>query len=153
MILDTIDHANQYAGLNIRLDTALNAMKVYTPDNYPGGRIALDGEKLFLLLNSYETHPAENALCEAHRQYLDVMYMVEGEEIIYVKPTERLLTVTKPYSAEIDALLGETDMDATPVRLAAGSFIVLFPQDAHTPACYTDGPHLVKKIIGKVALD
>ena len=43
MILDTIDHANQYAGLNIRLDTALNAMKVYTPDNYPGGRIALDG--------------------------------------------------------------------------------------------------------------
>ena len=57
MILDTIDHANQYAGLNIRLDTALNAMKVYTPDNYPGGRIALDGEKLFLLLNSYETHP------------------------------------------------------------------------------------------------
>ena len=117
MILDTIDHANQYAGLNIRLDTALNAMKVYTPDNYPGGRIELDGEKLFLLLNSYETHPAENALCEAHRQYLDVMYMVEGEEIIYVKPTERLLTVTKPYSAEIDALLGETDMDAT--QLAA----------------------------------
>ena len=52
MILDTIDHANQYAGLNIRLDTALNAMKVYTPDNYPGGRIELDGEKLFLLLNS-----------------------------------------------------------------------------------------------------
>ena len=62
MILDTIDHANQYAGLNIRLDTALNAMKVYTPDNYPGGRIELDGEKLFLLLNSYETHPA---LCQA----------------------------------------------------------------------------------------
>ena len=153
MILDTIDHANHYAGLNIRLDTALNAMKVYTPDNYPGGRIELDGEKLFLLLNSYETHPAENALCEAHRQYLDVMYMVEGEETIYVKPTERLLTVTKPYSAEIDALLGETDVDATPVRLTAGSFIVLFPQDAHTPACHTDGPHWVKKVIGKIALE
>ena len=76
MILDTIDHASQYAGLNIRLDTALNAMKVYTPDNYPGGRIELDGEKLFLLLNSYETHSAENALREAHRQYLDVMYML-----------------------------------------------------------------------------
>ena len=81
------------------------------------------------------------------------MYMVEGEETIYVKPTERLMTVTKPYSAEIDALLGETDVDATPVRLTAGSFIVLFPQDAHTPACHTDGLHRVKKIIGKVALD
>lgn len=152
MILDTIDHAAQYAGLNARLDAALNAMKTYTPDNYPGGRVELEGDALFLLLNSYETHPAENALCEAHRQYLDVMYMVEGEEIVYVKPTEQLLTVTKPYSAEIDALLGETDADATPVRLTAGSFLVLFPQDAHTPACDTDGTHSVKKIIGKVKI-
>lgn len=153
MILDTINHAGQYTGLNARLDTALNAMKAYTPDNYPGGKIELDGENLFLLLNSYETHAASGALCEAHRKYLDVMYMVEGEETIYVKPTEQLLSVTQPYSSNIDALLGQTDANATPVRLTAGSFLVLFPQDAHTPACDTESRHTVKKIIGKVALD
>lgn len=38
MILDTINHAGQYTGLNARLDTALNAMKAYTPDNYPAGK-------------------------------------------------------------------------------------------------------------------
>lgn len=81
------------------------------------------------------------------------MYMVEGEETIYVKPTEQLLSVTQPYSSNIDALLGQTDANATPVRLTAGSFLVLFPQDAHTPACDTESRHTVKKIIGKVALD
>ena len=50
----------------------------------------------------------------------------------------------------MEALLGDTDEDATAVRLEAGSFVVLFPQDAHSPACYADGKQTVKKIIGKV---
>lgn len=153
MILDTIDRASQYAGLNTRLDAALGAMKDYTLNNCSNGRIELEGDRLFLLFPNYETHSVRGAKCEAHRKYIDVMYILEGEETIYVKPTERVSKITQPYSTEIDALLGETDTDATPVRLMAGSFIVLFPQDAHTPACHTDGPHWVKKIIGKIALD
>jgi hypothetical protein len=50
------------------------------------------------------------------------------------------------------ALLADFDTDATPVRLEAGSFVVLFPQDAHSPACHVDGPVNVKKIIGKVRI-
>lgn len=152
MILDTMENAKQYQGLNSDVDRVLEAMQAYTPDNYPGGRVELDGDRLFMLLNSYETGSPEGALCEAHRQYLDVMYMVEGEETIYVKPTSQLKNVTKEYDPAIEALLGETDADATPVRLTAGSFIVLFPQDAHTPAMYADGPCQVKKIIGKVRI-
>ena len=50
----------------------------------------------------------------------------------------------------VDALLAELDADATPVRLTAGSFIVLMPQDAHAPACWIGEAKGVKKIIGKV---
>ncbi len=152
MILDTIANANVYAGLNARIDAALTAMRGYTPEHYPEGRLDLDGGNLFLLFNRYDTHSAQGALCEAHRKYIDVMYMVDGEETIYVKPTAQLSCITQAYSADADALLAQTDPDATPVRLAAGSFIVLFPQDAHTPACDTDHSHSVKKIIAKVAL-
>ncbi|MBQ2785605.1 MAG: YhcH/YjgK/YiaL family protein [Oscillospiraceae bacterium] len=152
MILDTMENAKQYAGLNPDLDRILEAMKAYTPDNYPGGRIELDGSRLFMLLKSYETHALGESLSEAHRNYLDVMYMVEGEETIYVKPTAQLKNVTKEYDPAIEALLAKTDEDVTPVLLKAGSFVVLFPQDAHTPACHANGPCMVKKIIGKVQI-
>ncbi len=152
MILDTIQNAKQYAGLNPDVDRVLEAMQAYTPDNYPGGRIELDGSRLFMLLNSYETHELGDNLSEAHRQYLDVMYMVEGEETIYVKPTAQLQCVTREYDPAIEALLAKTDADVTPVLLRAGSFVVLFPQDAHTPACHANGPCQVKKIIGKVQI-
>lgn len=152
MIYDEIVNAGQYRRIHPGIDRVLEEMQKYTSDNYPEGRISLEGDDLFLLFGSYETHSAEGALAEAHRQYIDVMYMVEGEEIIYVKPVSRMEKVTKPYDDSLDALLGEIDPDATPVRLEAGCFIVLLPQDAHAPACHAEGPVSVKKIIGKVRI-
>ena len=150
MILDQIKNASFYKDVMPAITTALEKAAAYTPENYPGGRVDVDGDNLFLLLNTYETHSPEGALFEAHQKYIDVMYMVEGEETIYVKPTAQLTNITKEYDPTGDALLADLDADATPVRLTAGSFIVLMPQDAHAPACWVDGAKNVKKIIGKV---
>lgn len=150
MILDQIKNASFYKDVLPAITVALEKMASYAPDHYPVGRVNIDGDDLFLLLNDYQTHAPEEALFEAHQKYIDVMYMVEGEEIIYVKPTETLSAVTQPYDPEKDVLLAKLDCDATPVRLTAGSFIVLFPQDAHAPACFETAPGNVKKIIAKV---
>ena len=152
MILDTISNAKHYKGIHQGIDRILEAVQVYTAENYPSDCIQLDGDNLYMIFGEYETNPREGALTEAHEQYIDVMYMVEGSETIYVKPVERLQNITKEYDPAIEALLAETDEDATAVRLEAGSFIVLFPQDAHAPACYADGKKHVKKIIGKVRI-
>ena len=101
----------------------------------------------------YDTMSLDNAAIEAHKKYIDVMVMIEGSETIYVKPTEDLSKITRLYDAEGDALLAELDTDASAIRLDAGSFIILFPQDAHAPSRYADGPCAVKKIIGKVLIE
>ena len=150
MILDQLKNAKQYEGIHAGVDKALEAMKQYTSDNYPLGKVEIDGDNVFLLLNCYETRAKEESKAEAHRKYIDVMYMVEGAETIYVKSVDSLKHITAEYTPEMEALLGDTDEDATAVRLEAGSFVVLFPQDAHSPACYADGKQTVKKIIGKV---
>lgn len=152
MIFDQMKNASCYKGILPAVTTALEKMAAYTPDNYPGGKVEIDGDNLFLLLNTYETRDPANAQFEAHEKYIDVMYMVEGEEIIYVKPTDCLQEITKPYDQAIDALLAKLDDDAIPVRLTAGTFVILFPQDAHAPACYDTVPQTVKKIIGKVKI-
>ena len=152
MILDKIENAAQYAGIHTGIDMALAAEAKYTAENYKTGKVELDGDKVFLNRNAYETHDPKSAIFEAHGQYIDVMYMVEGEETIYVKPTSDLKKVTKPFDPAIDALLADLDDDATPVHLTAGSFIVLFPQDAHAPGCWANGSANVKKIIGKVKI-
>ncbi|MBQ4120327.1 MAG: YhcH/YjgK/YiaL family protein [Clostridia bacterium] len=152
MIFDSLVNAKQYKGLNAKIDKLLEEAKKYTSDNYPEGVLELDGKDLYMIFANYETHDRKDAVVEAHKQYIDVMYMVEGEETIYVKQTQDIKNITKEYDAEIDALLGDLDDDAVPIRLKAGSFVVLFPQDAHSPACVVDAPLNVKKIIGKVRI-
>lgn len=152
MIFDSLKHAARYQGIVPGVDRVLNEVKRYTKENYAVGSVVLEDKELFYSLNDYETHAADQGKMEAHRKYIDVMYMVEGEESIYVKPVDRLEHVTKEYDGEIDALLAEIDEDASVVRLQAGDFVVLFPQDAHAPACYAGGPGRAKKIIGKVRI-
>lgn len=153
MVFDTIDHADNYVWTGPDVSCVLEKVKEYNPENYPGGKVEIDGERIYLLLNSYETRTRENALCEAHKAYLDVMYMVEGEEDVYVKPVSQLRQITQPYSSSIDALLAQTDEDASVVHLTAGSFLVLYPQDAHAPGCCVHEPMQVKKIVAKIRID
>lgn len=152
MILDKASNASLYKMVLPQIVTALEKASLYTPDNYPGGCVEVDGKNLFLILNSYETHSPESALMEAHKKYVDVMYMLEGEEIVYVKPTDNLSHITQAYDEINDALLASLDDDATPVRLKEGSFLVLFPDDAHAPGCYVNSSKRVKKIIAKIKL-
>ena len=153
MIYDSLKNAAQYKGLHAGIDQVLEAAKAYTADNYPEKtRVVLDGDNVFMNMAAYETHSTEKAVFEAHQQYVDVMVMIDGVETIYVKPTDRLSHVYQEYKPEVEALLADFDADATPLRLEAGTFVILFPQDAHSPACDADGTQNVKKIIGKVKL-
>lgn len=152
MIFDTLANAAQYKGLHTGIDQVLEAAMAYTSENFPSCRVILDGDNVFMNMAAYETHSTEKAVFEAHKQYADVMVMVEGTETIYVKNTDKLSHVYQEYDPKVEALLADFDKDAIPVRLEAGSFVVLLPQDAHSPGCHADGPVNVKKIIGKVRL-
>ena len=152
MILDKLENAARYAAINEGIVKAVEAAKQLRADTYQKGRVDVDGEHIYLNCAEYDTHERVGALTEAHRAYLDIMVMIDGCETVYVKRTDALQNVTKPYEASIDALLADTDADVTAVRLVKGDFLVLFPEDAHAPGCHADAPCHVKKVIGKVKI-
>ena len=80
MILDTLANAAQYKGIHAGIDMVLEAAKAYTPENYPSGRVVLDGDNVFMNMAAYETHGTETAIFEAHKQYIDVMVMPYVDE-------------------------------------------------------------------------
>ena len=152
MILDKVENAARYAGVHAGIPAAVAAALKLNADTYQRGRVDVDGDNIYLNCAEYDTHDREGALTEAHRAYLDVMVVVEGVETVYVKRTDALKNVTKPYDASIEALLADTDADVSAVRLEKGDFLVLFPEDAHAPGCHADAPCHVKKAIGKVKI-
>ncbi len=151
MIYDNIKNIHTYK-LSDHILQVLTLQSQMSPDTYQTTRVDLDNG-CFLLPNEYITQIKEQTVLEAHRKYIDVMYMVEGTELIKVKATSALHNITAPYNAGADCLLAQEDNGLSTIQLTAGDFIILFPQDAHCPACAVDNmPTAVKKVIGKVQI-
>jgi YhcH/YjgK/YiaL family protein len=115
------------------------------------GRYELQGEKLFVNIDEYETRNEEDTRYEAHRKYADIQYMVSGSERIGVLPIEKT-TVTEPYDAEKDIMFMEADEDN--FRLAdQDKFFIFFPDDAHRPGAKNENNMQIRKAVVKVRID
>ena len=152
MVFDSIENAKYYYGLGKGIETALKYFESFDPADYVNERVYLDGENVFVNRPIYETAPNPAPLFEAHREYIDVMFVVEGEEKFYVKPVERLAHITQQYDPKGDALLARLEDDAAAFRFPKGYFCIFMPQDAHCPAQMWDKPVQVKKMIAKVKM-
>lgn len=153
MIFDSIKNAKMYYGLGAGMEKALKFFESYDMATFETGRQEVDGEKLFVNRLSYTTAENPDALFEAHREYADVMYVLEGEERFFVKPLADMQVTTQEYDPAIEACLGKIDGDAAQFRFPKGYFCVFFPQDAHCASQLWDKPCAVKKLIAKVRMD
>ncbi len=149
MIYDTLAHLSAYHGIHPRVMRGLELLRDRDFSKEPDGKLEIEGDKLFCLLQSYETRPFNNK-SEAHRHYADIMMMLSGREKIGVAPLERLTDTGERPGGDIRFYRGET----FPVLLEGDRFVVLFPGDGHAPGMAVDGkPEAVRKCVVKVCLD
>lgn len=150
MIIDALDNAGLYAGIGTRLRTALEALANRDFTESPPGRVEIDGDDVFALVQDYETRtrtPADP--WEAHRRYIDVQYIAAGTETMGFAPVNELRE-RQPYDPDKDCALYSGDGDFVTVR--RGMFVVFFPWDAHLPGLAAPDPAGVRKVVVKVAL-
>lgn len=146
MILDTLDHASRYFGLNPRLERAFRALESLDLEQMAPGRYEIDGEEIFLNLAHAELKPSAEAKLEVHNRYLDVQLLLEGRESFGWSPRAELREPESQFDAERDIQFF-ADAPQTFYTLVPGQFTILFPEDAHAPLV---GEGAVRKAILKV---
>lgn len=150
MIADSLPHAARYLVLHPLFRTAFDYLRNF-PRGAPDGRHPIEGDRLFALPQSYETAPSTEKRFEAHRRFIDIQFVLSGEEVIQHSPTERL-EVSEPYHDERDVVFFRDPVSASPTLLRAGDFAIYFPHDGHKPGCLHTTPMAVRKIVIKVAV-
>ncbi len=147
MIVDKLDKVDCYRW-DKKMARAFKFLKKNDLSSLKDGRIDIDGDKLFALVQSYDSKPLSKGSWEAHRKYADVQVVVSGTEQMGYAEIDSL--TANPYDEGKDfmRLTGEGGF----CRMSAGMFMVLYPQDAHMPGMAIDKPAPVKKIVVKVLL-
>ncbi|CAN5732341.1 YhcH/YjgK/YiaL family protein [soil metagenome] len=150
MILDSIANLRLYEALSDRLAAGLHWLKSFRADA-PDGRVEIDGDDLFAMVQSYVTSPGAEKRFESHRRYADIQYVASGRERILHTSTEGL-EVESPYDEENDITFFRDPNVSSSLLVSAGDFMILWPGDAHKPGCMAGGREEVKKVVIKVRL-
>jgi len=150
MIVTDLKHVDRQCPMTNGMIMAVDFLRLRGIHDLPDGKVEIDGDRVFAIVQRYETTQTDIPRFECHRKYIDVQYIVSGAEVLGWTPAERL-TVTEAYDAGKDICFGAASGEWTPVYLHAGQVAVLYPEDGHAPKLAPGAPSSVIKIVVKVA--
>lgn len=150
MVIDTLQHTGKYEQLHPKLAAAFAYLRTTDFTAVPDGKYPIDGDDIFAIVQSYTTLDAANEAMESHRKYIDVQYMVAGEELVGLALAGGQ-AVSKPYDDATDYML----YAAQPSFYALfpqGTFMIFYPSDLHMPCIKVAESAPVKKVVVKIKL-
>ena len=148
MIIDAVANLHHYTNLFPNIPEALEAMNGIEQQEF-GKKYFFEGG--FFFFQEGATKPIEETQFEAHRNYVDLQIVLEGEEYIAWNKIDDLIEAI-PYNAERD-VQKFTGKDAHKMKMSEGMAYICFPWDGHKAVFHVDQPLYFKKAVIKLALD
>ncbi len=145
--IDKARFARQYQLNKDYWDKAFSFLKEHNLQTLANGRYPIDGENVFAIVTNNPTKLYDSTQWESHRNYIDLHYVVSGEEKIGVCAITKL-TVTKSYDASKD--VANYSGTGKIFSAAPGTFFLFFPSDGHRPGITPGGEKPDKKIVIKI---
>lgn len=146
MIMDTLERLNTYAALHAGIGRAAQWLNTVSLGTLADGRIDIDGDAVFALVQSPQGLGRQGARLETHRRYADIQICVSGTECIGWAPLSAVATTGRGFDEKKDVELYDGPV-TTWLNLPPGNFVLFFPEDAHAPLAAT-GP--TRKIVIKI---
>ena len=115
------------------------------------GKQELDGENLFVSIDEYTTMDKSETCYESHKKYIDIQYIIEGEELIGLTTLDKV-KVTEPYNEGKDIAFYEFE-GGEYIKVTPENFVVFFSEDLHRPMMKVDENSNVRKIVVKILID
>lgn len=151
MVITELRHIEHQVSMTAGLKKAIDFLRRPDLVSLHDGKVEIDGDRVFAIIQRYETIQPDEPKFEYHQKYIDVQFIVAGEEMIGWAPIERM-SITEAYEPEKDIAFGTIAREQwTPLLAPAGHAAVLWPEDAHAPKLAAGHTSPVMKIVVKVA--
>ncbi|WP_240415718.1 YhcH/YjgK/YiaL family protein [Paenibacillus periandrae] len=131
--------------------SAIEELNAILKPNAAAGCFEIKGDQLYATIMEFDTKPMQEQLAEKHEKYIDVHYLIEGEETIGWSALRDDAAAAKPYDSEQDYVLYEPSADELLLQLKPGMYAVFFPNDIHRPGMGQQTK--IKKAVVKIHVD
>lgn len=143
MITGSILWERDYGYLTAHIHKAVRYLKDHNLNAMEDGTYEIDGEEIYMMLQSFCVETPIDAAYETHRKYIDIQYVLNGElELLIGDRSE--FAPNGEYDTEQDVQFYEPREYAAHVRLSEGEMSILFPEDAHKMICFPKNGETVR---------
>jgi YhcH/YjgK/YiaL family protein len=149
MILAPLADADRYRDLHPLFARAFDYLRNTDFAAIEPGKHAIDGERLFAIVEACAGRTPAEAKLECHRRYIDIQLVLAGVDEMGWKALGACNDPATEYDDARDIRFFN-DAPASWIATPAGSFCVFFPDDAHAPLV-SAGP--IRKVVVKIAAD
>lgn len=150
MYLGHIDH------LAFHLPTAIQKALDYCRNTdlatLEAGRYNIEGDDMFALVQDPMTQSWDSGYPEFHARYVDVQYLIAGEEIIGYLPANAALVPITNQLIDNDIAFVPQQINETKLVLTPGMYAVFFPGELHRPCRAVKENMHIKKVVIKIAM-
>jgi len=112
----------------------------------------LDGENRFVVIHEYSTLPASERNAEVHKKYIDIQFMISGQEKIYFGFEHLGGSLVEDKLMSDDYALYRGISNEREISLFPGDYAIFFPGEFHRPGCALEKKYSVRKVVVKIAL-
>lgn len=147
MIVDHIRNKRLYETAHPLFSQAFAFIEAYLKEKKPVGKYEILGDTLFALVQAYDSKT--EAKMEVHDKYIDLQYIVSGEEKMLWADRSTLDIITPFPEGKDVAYVTEGDRPCA-ITFREGEFAIFYPTDAHKPGLATHTPTPVEKIVIKI---
>ncbi len=137
--------------INFKFGTLLEKALIFLKnldESVPEGEIEISGKDLYAVITKAETQDAKERFYEAHKKYIDIHYVLNGEQIIKWLPVNKFEPVN--YNDENDFYKYEENFQGSEILMKDNNIAIFFPKDAHMPLCKVDKKRQIKVCVVKV---
>ena len=143
MIICPWKDIKKYASLLPGIEEAFEAVNALTEYEDKKTYPLSDGNKFFVAVQGTK----EPDVAEAHRKYLDIQYIVKGQEVVGWADLGACQPVVE-FSEEKD--IGMYSGPFSYITIPEGVCYVAFPEDVHMPGRHLDVPNDFVKVVVKL---
>ena len=150
MIFDNLKNCETYYSVHPNFKPAFDFIKKAIAEGLEVGKYEIDGTNLYASVQEYTTKLAPDGKFEGHNNYIDIQYIISGEELMEVGDIEKFTAKTE-YNDVKDVTFYHDLEGVTQGVVRDGEYGIFFPHDIHKPGMSFNGKQCtVKKIVVKV---
>ena len=149
MILARNETASDYLGIHPNLDEALRRITPEFLSSLGTDRVDIIPGEVWCTKFTYETISDDESFFEAHEKFLDIHLMLAGSERVEIASPGNLQQFDSKPENDFYAYRGD---GAHKLVLSPGSFLVVWPDDAHKIKMMLSQPETVTKAVFKVKI-